>query len=277
MAKLVKVHTLETKNKFFEADEMLSLSDYTEDYESADYYRERTEMAKKFVATYEIAIDRIADFELFRSMLGDAVYKHRYDEYWEAESGSEKRKEIDTKRNAMLSFAKTITIDHWKIGRIDSGMKLGKKLQKEGFPQSVLDFYGTQIKTEQTVYFTISDRVHDIVGMANYAKRNSWNGYNGTSCQDTRHNCSYNICLIGAIADTNLLVGQLHYELDDREDMQDKLKARVLMRAWEVDYNGKRHQICKGVRVYGNNATQSEMKSCLECLDDAGIGVTKYL
>ena len=53
MAKLINIHRLETKNDFWGADEMLSLSDYTESYDSADYYRERSEMAKKFVATYE--------------------------------------------------------------------------------------------------------------------------------------------------------------------------------------------------------------------------------
>lgn len=156
-------------------------------------------------------------------------------------------------------------------------MKLGKKLQKEGFPQSVLDFYGTQIKTEKTVYFTITDRVQDVVGMSNYAEMDSWQGYNGTSCQDTRHNVSYNICLIGAIADNNLLIGQLHYKLEDVEDMQDKLKARILMRAWQIDYNGKKHNFCKGVKAYGNDTTRSELMACLQCLDDEGIGVTSRL
>ena len=63
MAKLINIHRLETKNDFWEADEMLSLSDYTEAYDSEDYYKERSEMAKKFVATYEVAIDRVADYE----------------------------------------------------------------------------------------------------------------------------------------------------------------------------------------------------------------------
>ena len=177
----------------------------------------------------------------------------------------------------MEQFYRSITFENWKGGRINSGMKLGKKLQKEGFPQSVLDFYGTQIKTEKVVYFTITDRVQDVVGMSNYAKRGSWQGYNGTSCQDTRHDASYNICLIGAIADNNLLIGQLHYKLEDVEDMQDQLKARILMRAWGIDYNGKKYHFCKGVKAYGNDTTKSELMACLECLDNEGIGVTKYL
>ena len=44
MAKLIRIHKLETKNDFWGADEMLSLSDYTEDYDSEDYYKERSEM-----------------------------------------------------------------------------------------------------------------------------------------------------------------------------------------------------------------------------------------
>lgn len=277
MAKLVQVHTLETKNDFWGADEMLSLSDYTEQYESADYYKERTEMAKKFVATYEIAIDRIADYDRFKQVCYSAICDYRYDEFWRAEAESEERQAIYKERQAMEKFYSSITFDNWKGGRIDSGMKLGKKLRKEGFPQSVLDFYGTQIKTEKTVYFTITDRVQDVVGMSNYAEMGSWDGYNGTSCQDTRHDASYNICLLGAIADNNLLIGQLHDKLEDVYDMQDKLKARILMRAWEISYNGKRHTICKGVKAYGNNQTKSELMACLECLDDSGIGVTSRL
>ena len=69
MAKLINIHRLETKNDFWGADEMLSLSYYTEDYESAEYYKERSDMAQKFVATYEIAIDRIADYERFRQAI----------------------------------------------------------------------------------------------------------------------------------------------------------------------------------------------------------------
>lgn len=277
MAKLVKVHALETENDFYEADDMLSLSYHTEAYESEDYYKERSEMAKKFVATYEIKIDRISDYQQFKQICYNAICDYKYSEYWGADSGSEERQKIYDARKAMEKFYSSITFNNWKDGRIDSGMKLGKKLQKEGFPQSVLDFYATQIKSEKTVFFTITDRVQDIIGMSNYAERSSWDGYNGTSCQDTRHNASYNICLIGAIADTNLLIGQLHYKLEDVEDMQDNLKARILMRAWEVDYNGKKHSICKGVKAYGNNQTKSELMACLECLDEAGMGITSRL
>ena len=277
MAKLVKVHTLETKNDFWGADEMLSLSDYTEDYESAEYYRERSEMAKKFVATYEIQIDRIADYERFKQVCYSAICDHRYDEFWRADRGSEEAQSIIEERQKMEQFYHSVTFENWKGGRIDNGMKLGKKLQKEGFPQSVLDFYGTQIKTEKTVFFTITDRVQDIIGMSNYAKVGSWQGYNGTSCQDTRHDASYNICLIGAIADSNLLIGQLHYQLEDVHDMRDQLKARILMRAWQIQYNSKTHSICKGVKAYGNDTTKSELMACLECLDNEGIGVTKRL
>lgn len=277
MAKLINIHGLDTKNDFWGANEMLSLSYYTEDYESEDYYKERSEMAKKFVATYEIAIDRIADYERFRQVCYSAICDHRYEEFWRAEAESEERKAIYEERQEMEKFYRSVTFENWKSGRIDSGMKLGKKLQKEGFPQSVLDFYGTQIKTEKTVYFTITDRVQDIIGMSNYAKMGSWQGYNGTSCQDTRHDASYNICLIGAIADNNLLIGQLHYQLEDVEDMQDKLKARILMRAWEVAYNGKQHTVCKGVKAYGNDTTRSELMACLQCLDNEGIGVTSRL
>lgn len=277
MAKLTKIHRLETKNDFWGADEMLSLSDYTEAYDSEDYYKERSEMAKKFVATYEIAIDRIADYERFQQVCYSAICDYKYDEFWRAESESEERQTIYEERQKMETFYRSVTFDNWKSGRIDSGMKLGKKLQKEGFPQSVLDFYGTQIKTEKTVFFTITDRVQDVVGMSNYAKMGSWQGYNGTSCQDTRHDASYNICLIGAIADNNLLIGQLHYKLEDVHDMQDQLKARILMRAWQIEYNGKRHTVCKGVKAYGDDTTKSELMACLQCLDDEGIGVTKRL
>ena len=277
MAKLTKIHKLETENDFWGADEMLSLSDYTEAYESEEYYNERSEMAKKFVATYEIQIDRIADYERFQQVCYNAICEYKYDEFWRAEAGSDEVNTIIKERQTMEQFYRSVTFDNWKSGRIDSGMKLGKKLQKEGFPQSVLDFYGTQIKTEKTVFFTITDRVQDVIGMSNYAEMGSWQGYNGTSCQDTRHDASYNICLIGAIADSNLLIGQLHYQLEDVEDMQDNLKARILMRAWQIDYNGKRHSVCKGVKAYGNDSTKSELMACLECLDNEGIGVTKYL
>lgn len=274
MAKLVKVHTLETENDFFDADEMLSLSDYTEDYESEDYYKERSAEAMKFVGTYEIEIDREADFYQFRDVCYQSIQAHKTDEYWLADRGSAERTAIFEEREKMNVFYKSITFENWKDGKTDKGMKLGKKLQKEGFPQAVLDFYGTQIKSEKVVYFTLSDRVHDVIGMSNYAEEDSWDGYEGTSCQDTRHNCSYNFNLLGAIGDGDLLIGQLHYKLEDVEDMQDNLKARVLMRRWEVSYNQKKYNICKGVKLYGNNTTKSELRAVIECLRDEGLGIT---
>lgn len=274
MAKFIKKHALETENDFTLADEMLSLSDYTEDYESEDYYKARTESALAYVGTYEIAIDRDGDFQEFKRNAYYALCEYKSEEYYNAERESVERSEIQAKRLEMNRFLETITFEEWKAGKLESGMKLGKKLQKEGFSQAVLDYYGTQIKSEKIVYLTITDRVHDIVGMSNFAEEESWDGYEGTSCQDTRHNCSYNFNLLGAIADSNLMIAQLHYKLEDVEDMQDNLKARTLVRAWKATYNNKQYSICKGVKFYGDNTTKSEMEAAFQALEDEGLSIT---
>ena len=271
MAKLVKIHTLETKNDFSEANNILEMSYITAPYSAEDYYKERTEQAKKFVATYEIEIDRKGDYEEFKTIANNATYHLKEEGYYNLTYNE--RCLIDDERQEKRRWLRTITFEDWKNGKYQNGIKLNKKLRKEGFPQSVMDFYATQIKTEKVVYFTITDRVHDVLGMSNFAKEDSFDGYNGTSCQDTRHDTEYQIHLIGAIADSNLLIGQLHYDLEDVEDMQDKLKARILMRQWKVKHDEKEYSICKGVKLYGNQATKSELKQCLECLEAEGLGI----
>ena len=271
MAKLIKIHELETKNDFWGANNILEMSYITAPYSAEDYYKERTEQAKKFVATYEIEIDRKGDYEEFKTIANNATYHLKEEGYYNLTY--DERYLIDDERQEKRRWLRTITFEDWKNGKYQNGIKLNKKLRKEGFPQSVMDFYATQIKTEKVVYFTITDRVHDVLGMSNFAKENSWDGYNGTSCQDSRHNTEYQINLIGAIADSNLLIGQLHYDLEDVEDMQDKLKGRILMRQWKVKHDEKEYSICKGVKLYGNQTTKSELKQCLECLEAEGLGI----
>jgi hypothetical protein len=247
-------HDLEIDNNFTLADEILEYSEYTEMYSSRSYYNER--IKNNFIGTYEIAIERVEDYEKFiQTLATDALNK-----------------------NINIDFS--ISFDEWKKGYIEDGkrqIKIGKFLKKKGFSSYVLDFYSQQIKTEKTLYLTISDRVQHITGMSFYSNY-KWDGMGNSSCQDTRHNHEENIKLLGSLHDNKLLIAFLHESLDDIEKMEYDhdckiMLARVMCRIIHV--NGKQFLI--STNKYGNNETKDLLEKALRQLNQFNIYTTAQM
>ena len=164
-----------------------------------------------------------------------------------------------------------MSFNQWQSGKLPNGQKLGKAMRKAGFSSELLDFYSAQIKDEEEYFITISGAPQMVAGISNYAAENSWNGYQGTSCQDTRHNSGMEKNLLGNLYDSNLLSIMLHKELEDLDDMQDKLKARVTARVFYHDGIA----ILAPNRIYGNNVTSNALSYGLELLAGLKIGILR--
>jgi hypothetical protein len=163
------------------------------------------------------------------------------------------------------------TIEEWKTGKYQETekrqIKLGKTLLKVGFSQTVVDFYSLQTKTEKEIFLTISDLPQHVVGMSRLAKVGAFDGMNGTSCQDVRWNGRYPMALGGALNDNKLFVGMLHEDLEDIEDMQDKLVARTVFRYMTID-----SEPCLiATYYYGQNDTKDILHKAIEQLDEVNV------
>jgi hypothetical protein len=91
----------------------------------------------------------------------------------------------------------------------------------------------------------------------------SWDGYNGSSCQDPRHtNANYPIRLGGSLHDNKLFVGMLHDSIENLNDMTDKLVARTILRLVHID--GKPCMI--STNYYGNNDTKNLLDNAIKQL-----------
>lgn len=73
--------------------------------------------------------------------------------------------------------------------------------------------------------------------------------------------------LAGALHDDKLHVAFLHEKLEDLQDMEDKMLARVIMRPVEV--NGE--IVLVPTKYYGNNTTKDQLHKALEQLAEVGI------
>jgi hypothetical protein len=278
----VQKFMVEVENDFSQAQNILDLASATENFDSEYAYNVRKDFDG--VGTYAITVERKEDFQRFMNKLEDEK-NHKWKEYQQErktvtdlyyddkitrEEAIEQLNKIEASYNASCDCKKcqfNITFDEWKEGKMSNGAKVGKTLGKNKFSKELLDFYSQQIKTEKTVYLTISGNVQFIAGMSNFAEEDSWDGYGGTSCQDTRHDQNYCIQLGGALHDNKLFIAMLHEDLEDLEDMQDKLKARAIMRYVTID----------GVpclvpsQYYGNNETKDLLHYALSQLSEVEV------
>lgn len=295
----VEKFELVVENDFNEAQRIFDINENTESVDTEWAYNEREEF--EGLGTYKMMVSRFDDYNRFkkafemekeehlnqffakRNKLMDKVRDMYYDSKISGDRYNllyNRFRKVDFNCECDRCKQKTPKFEEWKNGILETRFfneyinewktkkaKLGKTLLKSGFSQNLIDFYSTQIKTEKEMCFTVSDRVQHIAGMANYALKNSWDGYNGTSCQDTRHGGSYCIHLAGALHDDKLFIGMLHNNLEDVENMQDKLIARVIFRWVMVD--GVEQLI--PAKYYGNNETKDMLHYALNQLNEVNV------
>jgi hypothetical protein len=295
----VQVFALNAGYDFNEAQEMLDLSSYTDVIDAECAYSDR--VGNSFTGTYKIMVDRQEDYERFTGRLQSAkrhaqeekrafqvearsrlvTWFHSLDSIAQSNERAWTIEELEKIDRWYYSDANTCscsvcefrlpTIEEWKTGKYNESekrvLKLGKAMRKAGFSQEIIDFYSLQTKTEKSVYLTISDRPQHIVGMSNYAEMGTWDGFGGTSCQDTRHDEDYAIKLAGSLHDDKLFIGMLHDSLEDLHNMQDKLKARTMLRYMTI--NGKGCLIATS--YYGNNDTKDMLGNALKALEEVDI------
>jgi hypothetical protein len=308
----VKVFNLTVQNDFMEAQHMFDHADRLMDVDAESAYQER-HYSTRFAKTFGVKIERTMDYGKFEQVLEAQKAECKFDRLHHARRVKGKIRdyygtlgragvnhisdderysdEVEWLSNEMSKADKwaencdcgqcafrTPTFEEWKTGKyqVDEKrtMKLGKALRKAGFNQDVLDFYSEQVKTDGEMYLTISDRVQHIAGMSFYAEKGSWNGYNGTSCQDPRHDGYECRHLAGSLHDDKLWVGMLHSSLDDLEDMNGKLLARVIFRQFKLD--GKPYLFASDMQ-YGNNNTKSALRNAMEMLDEVDIFGRNYV
>lgn len=221
------------EHDFHEAQRILDLGDYTQDIDAEYAYNERPVGLSGFLGTYRVMVERDRDYHRFCMMVGEEFMRGDAERY-------------------------KPTFEEWKTGKTEQGMKLGKALRKKGFSQELLDFYSAQIKTERAFFLTVSDAPQHIAGMSYYSPGN-WNGMSGKSCQSPEIGGDLAVHLGGSLHDDCLLVGMLHESLEDLQDMEDKLIARVVFRAVEID-----DRWCLiPTQYYGNNETKGALHSVL--------------
>ena len=196
-------------------------------------YEERVDNA--FIGTYQVEIDSLTEYNRFIDML----LQH--------------------------SLPMIPTLEQWKDNKIEvegRTIRLGKWMKKESVDNDIIDFYSAQTRTgKERYYFTISDMPQHIAGMTYYAS--DWRSCQHPDSEESIH-------LAGSLHDDSLLVGMLHKDMEDLQDMDDKLLARVVMRIVE-DQHDNVHLIPS--RYYGNkdNRNKDIMDRCLVELDELNI------
>lgn len=235
MEKAKKVEEMKVilENDFSEAQRILNTGKYTREFDAWYLYNDRIE-SEKFNCTFKIKVEREQDYKRFIDLVNEYFPNIR------------------------------ITFEEWKSGRLANGQRLGKYLRKVGFPQEVLDFYSSQIKTEKEVFLTVTDKAQYIAGMSYYSPGN-WDGMGGKSCQCPVVGGKYAQNLVGALHDDKLYIGFLHENIDDLQDMEDKMLARVVFRLLE-DFAGK-ESVLIATRYYGNNESKDLLHKSLKELE----------
>lgn len=228
----VKVYDLSkiVEDDYREAQNIMDNGKYTESVYVESAYNHRID--NDFVGVYECIVDSIHEYNAFM----DRLMLYNLDAFPSFEEWKNNRIEIDGK-----------------------AIRLGKWLKRKGISDTDIDYYSKQVRTGQHKYYlTISDLPQHIVGMTYYS-----NVF--TSCMHPDRTES--IHLAGALHDDTLLVAYLHKDMNDIEDMDNKLLARCNMRI--VEYNGT--QLLIPSRIYGNDRTQEIMNRCLSQLYDVNI------
>lgn len=287
----VKVMSMGVQADFEEAQNIFNQSEYTKKIDVNKAYNER--VPNDFVGTYKVKVERISHYNRFKGWIRrakdhkeidaqnqiDALYRKQIND--EEYSYTQFQIESDEIRERLhrsprcecdVCTFRMPTFEEWKSNKykMDDNkrtIKLGKALTKAGFKQHVIDAYSLQVKTEKECYITISDLPQHIAGMSYYAALNSWDGYNGTSCQDTRQSGNEVMKLTGSLYDDRLFIAMLHYSLDDLQDMTDKLKARCMMRYVEVEEKS----MLLSTHYYGDIETKDILHNGLSLLDEVNI------
>ena len=280
---LIEKFPLEYKPDFTETTKILETSEYIVEtvlepkrITAQTMYKKR-ENRNSFVGTYRIKTDNSAEYAIFKRMFEDEstslptkkLLKKHLNIPVENQP-MQKKNLMEVLKKSDYSFAKkeeVPNLDQWKNGKVvdanNRQTKIGKHLRKSMFTQELIDFYSAQSKDSGLYCFTISDLPQHIAGMSYYAELNSWDGWNGTSCMDTRQDGSYCVALLGSLADTNCYVGLLHKNPTDVDNMENQLLARVLLR--EVEIDGIKSLIA--TRYYGNQDTKNVMDDALKKLE----------
>lgn len=156
------------------------------------------------------------------------------------------------------------TFEEWHKNMVKIGdnryIKMAKYLLKNGCPQSVIDFYSAQGKSGYvTKYLVISDRVQHIAGMSYYAS--GW-----SSCQHPDDN---ELCLHlnGSLHDDKLLIAFLIDEIEDLQDMEQKMDARTVCRI--LTLNGVQHLV--PTEFYGSQDNRALLNECLVLCQELNV------
>lgn len=276
----------ENLNDFDVADEIFSWCSTLSGVSSEDYYNERLHM-EKFFKRFTVSIENNEEYMNFTKKLVDEYEKivNELDslksDYRLGRINGENEKSLELLGNhieraekniqILSDIIRNLDINLWSSNMTHKGARLNKSLKKCGVSQSFLDWSSSQEKSKQIVQITFNPTVQAVAGMSNFARRGSWNGHNGTSCQDTRHSEGYTRSLVGAIADDTMYSIQMNYMSDNdylndsiemvmeennysfekafnivmedyditddilyRDNFQDKLRARVLGKVWNL-------------------------------------------
>lgn len=235
----------EELNCFGSADSIFQENETLQNVESDDHYNERLGMSE-FFKRFTISVENAEEFEQWKRKLVDEYYyvsnlvDEKKEEFRQArleeglskelgEKSTKIKKEyeaLNVKYTELYKFLGDVSAKEWKANKTATGQKLGKFLKRLGVRQGFLDWSSTQEKSERIIQVTINPTVQAVAGMSNYARRGSWNGHNGTSCQDTRHSEGYTRGLVGAIADNTMYSVQLNY-LEDNEALQSHIDCEI--------------------------------------------------
>ncbi|QIW89683.1 putative DnaJ domain-containing protein [Bacillus phage Izhevsk] len=264
--------------------EILDINPTTSVYDAWSAFNERPE--NNFEYTYIVKVQRQGDYKRFleqyeretgcvqktinKEIQGVRDRYYNDDINWQTmhDTIQELEKKDNTCHCSKCQFVKP-TFEEWKTGKYsERGMKLGKTMRKAGFSQQLLDFYSMQIKTEKELCLTVTSAPQFIAGMSYYCKLGTWDGFQGSSCQDVRHDDEeYCKNLGGALHDDKLFIGMLHENVDDLEDFEDKMLARTLFRYIKID----NEPLLVALEYYGNNTTKSELAYALNELNEVNI------
>lgn len=219
--------------------------DLMNEFNVFDAYKNRDERTNKFVGTYGVVPNLLPEYRNFLNRFT----RNRYD-----------------KIIAKVLFDKGIfpTFDEWKSGKKKvkgRNIKLGKWLQSHGVSSDLVSYYASQNKVADKVYLTISDNPTHVLGMTSYSD-GTWD-----SCMGLDYGGDYNVRLAGALNDTKLLVCFMHKDLEDIEDLEGNVSARVLLRLFK--HEGK--DLLISTNYYGSSHNQQLLDSALVQLEPIGV------
>ena len=213
------------------------------------------------ISGYDDFMDKLSIERRFMWELISDIDRKRQEQK-ETEELEKEHEKLFKKYDNLKAITNNLTLEQWNANKAPDGAKLLKRCKQYGARKEFLDWASAQEKTNgKLVQITINPTIQAITGMSNFAREGSWDGYNGTSCQDTRHyDDNYCLSLLGALSDDKMYIVQMN-DLEDNEpafayyqehgtlegysiaendddilysgNFQDKLKARVNARLWD--------------------------------------------